>query len=208
MHRLVSKASEQWWTAPSLAFSFSLPTNRIVDSLPHQFVVMIGTNNIGSGHRPEPTSRGVVAVARWLMEKTRGKLLLVKLLPRGDHGKDGGQHANFGPAIDEVNEMVEAAIPALVESFGAQRIKLVDCNAPFLAPGGVRPELMPDMLHVSAQRAALFLQFPSPFHARSPAGPSLHAKQPNARGMELLAQCYQNALVAWHQTAPEYESGT
>ena len=121
---------------------------------------MIGTNNLGSGHLPEPTSRGVVAVARWLLENTRGKLVLVKLLPRGDHSKliplcpprcadDGQPYQTWKPAIDRVNEHVGAAAAELTASFGARRFELLDCNAPFAAPdAGVRPELMPDMLHV------------------------------------------------------------
>lgn len=48
------------------------------------FVVLIGTNNIGNGHLPLPTSKGVLAVGEWLLTHTRGFLLLVHLLPRAD----------------------------------------------------------------------------------------------------------------------------
>lgn len=141
------------------------------------FLVMIGTNNLGSGHSPEPTSRGVLAVARWLLERTQGKLVLAKLLPRGDHSKlvplcpprcadDGAAYKSFASAIDKVNELVEASFEELGAAFGTHRTTLIDCNTHFVAPdGGVRPELMPDMLH------------------------------PNAKGLGFLAQCYREAIV-------------
>ena len=150
---------------------------------------MIGTNNLGSGHLPEPTSRGVVAVARWLLENTRGKLVLVKLLPRGDHSKliplcpprcadDGQPYQTWKPAIDLVNEHVGAAAAELTAAFGARRFELLDCNAPFAAPdAGVRPELMPDMLHV---RTCARVQVPAPLafastHARPRVSPASRA---------------------------------
>ena len=122
---------------------------------------MIGTNNIGSGHLPEQTSRGVLAVARWLLDHTQGQVLLVKLLPRGDHTKlkalcpprcdsAGRPYSSFKPAIDRVNTAIEVAAVDLAAAHGS-RFQLVDCNAPFVTDGGpgVRTDLMPDMLHVT-----------------------------------------------------------
>eukprot|EP00961_Rhodomonas_salina_P211585 2856867-Rhodomonas_salina.1 len=48
------------------------------------FIMMIGTNNIGRGHLPGPTVEGVRAVANYTLAHTKGRLLLLGLLPRGD----------------------------------------------------------------------------------------------------------------------------
>uniref|UniRef100_A0A7S3TN50 SGNH hydrolase-type esterase domain-containing protein n=1 Tax=Emiliania huxleyi TaxID=2903 RepID=A0A7S3TN50_EMIHU len=67
-------------------------------------VVMIGTNNLGAGHLPGPTAEGVLAVAREYLRRSRGRLLLCALLPRGHtaardtaaRNLDAGAASNLG----------------------------------------------------------------------------------------------------------------
>ena len=50
------------------------------------YVVLIGTNNLGSGELPAPqTSNGILAVVKYLLSHIKGgHVIVMKLLPRGD----------------------------------------------------------------------------------------------------------------------------
>ena len=50
-------------------------------------VLLIGTNNLGRGHTVEETLAGIDAVIEMLLTKTRGRLLVNALFPRGDAAK-------------------------------------------------------------------------------------------------------------------------
>ena len=151
--------------------------------------LLIGTNNLGKGHLPEEAHAGVVAVARLLLERTRGKLLVNALLPRGDGrsllpalcpprcAKGGKPFKSFMPAVRKVNALLAASTASLAREFPG-RVGYVDCGGPFLVSGAqaggggggeveeeeVPIELMPDRLH------------------------------PNAMGHRLMAKCLGNAL--------------
>jgi len=128
------------------------------------FVVLIGTNNIGSGELPGPTAKGMLTVARYILNNTKGTLLLLKNLPRGDTFRlpricpprceaDGSPLHSFLPAINELNEAVEEGILQLRETPGGDRLSLLDCGTPFLAHDSdseVERSLMPDLLHPNA----------------------------------------------------------
>ena len=89
--------------------------------------LLIGTNNLGHGHSPEATGKGVLAVARSLLSLTRGKLLINALLPRGDSpdlklcpprcNHAGQPYTSFGPAVRKANALVAAAMPSLEGDF-------------------------------------------------------------------------------------------
>jgi lysophospholipase L1-like esterase len=128
------------------------------------FVVLIGTNNLGSGELPGPISQGVLAVAEYVLANTKGYLLLLKVLPRGDGGlrlpplcpprcspSDGKPFTSFIPAVEKVNAAIADGLGSLGERHGPNRIGLIDCGSVFLADGDEATEvdssLMPDLLH-------------------------------------------------------------
>lgn len=141
--------------------------------------LLIGTNNLGRGHLPEETQRGVLAVARWLLESTAARLLVNALLPRGDGrdvlptlcpprcAKGGKSFTSFMPPIRKVNSELEESVARLDKEFPG-RVGFVNCGAPFERPTDgeeVPLELMPDRLH------------------------------PNAAGHRLMALCLSDALA-------------
>jgi lysophospholipase L1-like esterase len=112
------------------------------------FVVMIGTNNLGSGELPEPTAGGVLAVADYLLRETAEAgcdVMLFQVLPRGDaytnlpklcpprcsDDETKTPYSSFLPAIDKVNMAVAKGIETLIETY-SDRIKLVDCGSEFV----------------------------------------------------------------------------
>lgn len=133
------------------------------------FVVMIGTNNLGSGMLPTHTQAGILAVADYLLEHTAGKLVLLELLPRGDSQRlkrlcpprctsRNKPFQSFMPAVDKVNEGIRNAMPERSRNYDG-RFNLVDCGAPFRHVARknsetdevVLTELMPDQLHPNAK---------------------------------------------------------
>lgn len=84
------------------------------------FVLLIGTNNLGGGHVPADVSRSVEQIARFLLNSTRGRLLVHGLLPRGDAAKRGGALAaatkaptplcSFLPYITQVNVVLNKSV--------------------------------------------------------------------------------------------------
>ena len=128
------------------------------------FVVLIGTNNLGSGVLPGPTARGVIAVANYILSNTSGSLMLLQNLPRGDAfrltricppacNSDGTPFASFLPAIEKLNKAVEDGSRQLKETFGSSRLSLLDCGLSFYLHGSaseVNESLMPDLLHPNA----------------------------------------------------------
>jgi lysophospholipase L1-like esterase len=128
------------------------------------FCVLIGTNNLGSGELPGPTVKGILAVVEYLMKNTKGHLLLLKLLPRGDGfrlGKlcpprcssSGKPFASFMPAVRKANDAITEGLGPLKQKYGSNRIELLDCGSRFLSndTNEVESSLMPDFLHPNAE---------------------------------------------------------
>ena len=131
------------------------------------FSVLIGTNNLGAGHLPDQAARGVLAVAEYLLDYTKGKVLLLQILPRGDTfrvqrlcpprcAKDGSPFESFMPAVDKVNEKLKKEIPKISKQYDS-RLTLLDCGGAFYPNGDqkergeeVNVDLMPDRLHPNA----------------------------------------------------------
>lgn len=61
-----------------------LPPGRLRELPGATFVVLIGTNNLGSGMLPGVAAAGVVAVVEWLLRNTAGQVVVLDVLPRGD----------------------------------------------------------------------------------------------------------------------------
>ena len=156
------------------------------------FVVMIGTNNLGSGELPEPTAKGILAVVDYILRETAeagSHVMLFNVLPRGDGPTNLKKlcpprcsddeklipYSSFMPAIVKTNEAVAKGIQELSKTHPG-RIKHVNCDAGFMNENydkantngddnyEVKKELMPDLLH------------------------------PNAEGHEKLAQCIKDYI--------------
>lgn len=130
------------------------------------FVVLIGTNNLGAGELPSPAARGVLAIAEYLLDHTKGRIILLEVLPRGDTfrlaricpprcKKSGGPFASWMPAIQMINSDIKEGVHQLGVRKGstAERLKVLSCGAAFLSSFGnaVNASLMPDLLHPNAQ---------------------------------------------------------
>ena len=142
--------------------NFTLPdgSNPLRDDAAATYLLHIGTNNLGKGFTEEQTSRGILAVAKWLLENTSGRVVVLGLLPRGDSQKlpalcpprcdyNGKPLDSFLPAIRKVNEDLSSNISQW-RGHG-KRLSFIDCGAEFTrspSPGEeVDSSLMPDLLH-------------------------------------------------------------
>ena len=105
-------------------------------------VLLIGTNNLGSGHGPQEVADGITHVARRLLNQSRGKVLVNALLPRGDGARaltricpprcarDGHPLRSFRHAIERVNTLVSHSISQLSMNY-PDRVRFVDCGQAF-----------------------------------------------------------------------------
>ena len=126
--------------------------------------LLVGTNDLGGSsdparlHRtPEETHDGVVAVARALLARSRGKLLINAVLPRQrtlatfDHGV----FFDWPTLITRTNEMLaHTAATGLAEEFGEGRVAFANCTGgPFRGASAqlVNQSTMPDQLHPNAE---------------------------------------------------------
>lgn len=162
------------------------------------FVLMIGTNNLGSGELPGPTSKGVLAVAEYILAHSHpsSRLLLFHLLPRGDGGsvlpdlcpprcdKSGNPFRSFMPAINQVNNLVQQGISSLQEKYpfeqpsrslsssssSTSRIGFVDCGSSHFL------KIENNNMDASSEEEVRLDLMPDRLH-------------PNAKGMELIADC-------------------
>ena len=128
------------------------------------FVVLIGTNNLGGGELPGPTSKGVLTIADYILSNTHGHLIMLQNLPRGDSFRlanicpprcdsSGQPLHSFLPAIDKLNQAVQTGLGDLAEKHGSRRLGLIDCGLSFYSKSGdgVLENLMPDLLHPNAK---------------------------------------------------------
>ena len=98
-------------------------------------VLLIGTNNLGRGHSPEETVRGIMACAGHVLNATRGRLLVNALLPRGDRRKRGRKKGSgFVTDVRMVNHALNASVSDGLGSAFPGRARFVDCGEPFLLP--------------------------------------------------------------------------
>ena len=108
---------------------------------PKAVVLMIGTNNSGSDE-PEDTANGVTKIVETIRAKLPNtKILLLAIFPRGATATNNPGRAK--------NEKVNAIIAKLHDG---QHVFYLDIGAKFLQPDGtLTKEIMPDLLHLSAQ---------------------------------------------------------
>ena len=127
--------------------------------------LLIGTNNIGNaGHSPEATATGVLAVVKEILQRTRARVLVNALLPRGLNptkvaaAKGQHKHVSLMPKVRGVNALLNQSIQSLRSDYGSRLGALLDCGSGFLSGASqeevssgrandVRLKLMPDGLH-------------------------------------------------------------
>lgn len=102
-------------------------------------VILIGVNNLGNGHSPVETARGVQAVVRLVeRELPAAQLLLLCILPAGETADD--------PLRRQIRETNR-----LLRELGSERLAVLDVGEVFLdADGRIVRELMADFLHPTA----------------------------------------------------------
>ena len=119
-----------------------LAHGELVGLTPKVIVIMIGTNNIGHGSsNPAETAAGVKAIVNTLRAKIpSAKILLLGIFPR-DEKPDG-----------PMRKQVAEATSLFKNVANGKTIHFMDIAKSFLEPDGtVRPEIMPDFLHLSEQ---------------------------------------------------------
>ena len=97
-------------------------------------VLLIGTNNLGKGYTTDETVGGIVACANYLLNATRGRLLINGLLPRGDRRKRGrrkGRH--FLEEVATVNAALNRTVVRDLSRTYPSRVRYTDCGRPFYA---------------------------------------------------------------------------
>lgn len=123
---------------------------------PKMAVVMIGTNNLGYGWKPEETVTGIQAV----VEKLRAlypnmKILLLEIFPRGHKADDG-----FRTLIEKTN----AGLRAIYADGQVPNVTLYSIGDLFLEEDGtLSPNIMPDFLHPNADGYEIWASAVEPF---------------------------------------------
>ncbi|MFY9781082.1 MAG: GDSL-type esterase/lipase family protein [Candidatus Baltobacteraceae bacterium] len=105
-------------------------------------VLLVGTNDLGSGLSPAATFRGIAATVRALAARfPEAHVLLLGILPRGS----GGPLSPMRRSVAAVN----ASLTCLDDG---KRVHFLDIGGAFLEPGGaVRPEMFEaDKVHLAA----------------------------------------------------------
>ncbi len=118
-----------------------LDNGNIAGISPKLAVMMIGTNNVGSGHSAQQTAAGVKAIVDKLRTKLpQTKILLLAIFPRGADNKDALRQSNT-----KTNQMI-------AKLADGRKVFYLDIGAKFLCPDGkLSKEIMPDRLHPNAR---------------------------------------------------------
>ena len=108
---------------------------------PKLAVVMIGTNNAGSGQNSEQVAAGVKAVVEKLRAKLpQTKVLLLAIFPRGPNNQDN---------LRQVNTKANEIISKLADD---QNVFFLDIGPNFVAADGtLSKDVMPDLLHLNPE---------------------------------------------------------
>lgn len=123
---------------------------------PKLAVVMIGTNNAGSGQKPEEIVEGVKAVVETLRRKAPNTTVLVlAIFPRGANTKDH---------LRQVNTEANAQIAKLADG---KKVIFLDIGPKFLdAEGNLSKEVMPDLLHLTPKSYRIWAETMEPTVAK------------------------------------------
>lgn len=114
---------------------------------PKLAIVMIGTNNAGSGHSSEMIADGVIQIISRIRNKLpETKILLLRIFPRGEPGSE----------IRQTNTTASEIFSKVADN---EVIFYEDINEIFLDENGNLPkEIMPDKLHPNAKGYELWAE--------------------------------------------------
>lgn len=163
--------------------------------------LLIGTNNIGnSGHSAEETAEGALTVARVLLARTRARLLLHAILPRGENpavraarlaARARSPFISLMPKVRRANAIIfERAQSELARDFPG-RLRTVECGPRFLPTSHAKPS------HAEQDPIA------KPSHVVNLRLMS-DALHPTVEGARLLAECVRDALAQWPRGRSEH----
>ena len=167
-------------------------------------VLLIGTNNLGRGHTAEETLAGIDAVIEMLLTKTRGRLLVNALFPRGDAAKRKYADTKVGVTADGAPTHTDRTESC--RSFSCWRDRRI--------AGRPIKSFAPLIARVNAALNASVAQTARRYAGRVgyvacgesyALGNSVHTElmpdtlHPNARGYQLWAACLTPAVTALEQ---------
>lgn len=157
--------------------------------------VLIGTNNLGNAkHSVADAASGVIAVVTELLERTKGRVLLNALLPRGQKVASTAPEwrkssfVSLMPAVRGVNALVNETVRGALEGRFPGRIKLVDCGT------GMFLATQPGEQHWGSSKGGFGTVKGSSEVNISLMPDGLH---PNARGTKLWTACLRESLEPW-----------
>nr|AHC53913.1 SGNH hydrolase [uncultured bacterium] len=131
--------------------------NGNIDNIkPKLAVVMIGTNNAGSGNKPEEVAAGVKAVVKTLRTRLpETKVLVLAIFPR--EAKPDGR-------LRQVNAKANELIAKLADD---KDVFYLDIGKKFLEPDDtLTKEIMPDLLHLSPKGYRIWAEAIEPMVAK------------------------------------------
>lgn len=113
---------------------------------PRLVVLLIGTNNIGFGEKPEDAAAGVKAVVEEYRKRLPESVILLQaVFPRGQSPQDQAR-----PKIDTLNREI-------AKLADGEKVVFLDLGEKFLNPdGSVNADLMPDFLHPNEKGYAVW----------------------------------------------------
>ena len=119
---------------------------------PKVIMLMIGTNNLGKGDKPEWAVAGIKKILETIRAKQpQAKILLLGIFPRAASAQDG-----IRKRIAEANQL----LPSLADG---QNIFYMDIGPKFLDPqGNLTKEIMPDLLHPNAKGYQIWIEAVGP----------------------------------------------
>ncbi len=119
---------------------------------PKVIMLLIGTNNLGKGDKPEWAVAGIKKILETIRAKQpQAKILLLAIFPRAATAQDG-----IRKKIDETNKL----LPALADG---KDILFMDIGPKFLdEQGNLSKDIMPDLLHPNAKGYQIWLDAVAP----------------------------------------------
>jgi len=181
------------------------------------FVVMIGTNNLGSGELPGPTTKGILAVVEYILKETAESdchVMLFRVLPRGDGKKvlpklcpprcsdDAGKkpYSSFLPPIQNVNEALAKGVERLGKAYSYPSDVDVDADADSDSGSSSAPRIRlvdcgSEFLNENHddQKGHGVVADGNNYEVRKELMPDL--LHPNAMGHQILAKCIRDYIV-------------
>jgi beta-glucosidase len=116
---------------------WQLDTGLLNGTAPRVIVLVVGTNNLGTGDTPQETAAGIAAiVANLRVRQPQASILVLGILPRGESSDDPVQ-----PLVAQTNLL-------LARLADGRTVRFLDAGSAFLqSDGSISPDLMGDFLH-------------------------------------------------------------